>query len=1277
MIRYYVKLSLIGIVISLLFANINPIFAEGTRQITWAPGEVIVKFKDDVAIHVETDGEFIKTGISLIDAINLKYKVRAIDKIFKSAEKHSVVQYIETPQGKIVQIPQLFNVYRLTFPEASDIQELVRIFTWNPYVEYAEPNYLAQMCLTPNDPLFGQQWGFTKIQASDAWDIETGDTSVVIGILDTGIDTNHIDLASHLWVNTDEIPGNGIDDDGNGYIDDIYGWNFVDDTSDVDDGAGHGSHCAGIVSAVTDNSIGVAGTSWDSKLMAVKVLNNNGVGLYSDIAQGIYYAADNGAKVINMSLGGYAFSQMWEDALVYAYATSVPVGAAGNDAVVDSFYPACFDVVLGVAGTDSVDIKWDGSNYGEWVDLSAPAVFILSTKLDDNYGYFTGTSEAAPFVSGVAALVASYKPTFSTGAIMNMITNNTDPIDSLNPGYAGMLGSGRLNAYKVLIGDSFPDLVVYSDTIDDSSGDNDGIPDAGETVNLILVLQNNGTDATGVSTILHTDDIDITISDSTASFGDILAREKGANSSDVFTFSVSDTCPQHDVLFQLYITANSGAFEDTVEFSIATQAEYNVSGIIDTNTTWHKGTYIVVGNTLVQSGVTLTIEPGAEIRIDPGLYIRVDGNLNAIGTEEDSIIFTRNDTTARWDRLWFTSGSRDTIKYCRIEWAGNTGILSEGDSLYVGYSTISNNFQPSGADYGAGIHSSGSATITHNAITNNSSGSDGGGGGIYVDGLATISNNTISYNFAPYGGGGIWAVGNVTIANNSIFCNSDSMGGQGAGIRCEGTISITGNEITDNFERDGGGGGIYSRSGTVTITYNIISNNSTEMYGAGIYIYSGSALIKYNTISYNFAPYGGGIYTAGSMDTIANNIIFNNFANHGNSIYCNGNALITYNTMIDTAGSTIYNQGNPVGIHGNNICATGYAIYNNSSNNIPADSNWWGTIETDTIDAHIWDFYDDFNLGIVNYQPILTSPSQTTPPYLDSLTLYPDPVGVETLYVYLTFSKPMNTAIEAEVLFAIDDTLIDTLSAYQFTGAWTDTQHWDGWYYIDEMVLDSLYRIRVAKAEDDSGFVIPPDESHTFLVYTAGSVARELFAEPSWDRVNCRWHEAGISNLLGYNLYCSMVSGGPYTQINQTVIADTIYTDFDVSGGNTYYYVYTILDNNWNESSYSSEAEAYVGIEEGSMKPAIFALYDIFPNPFVRETSIGYALPQKTHVYLHIYDVQGRLVKTLIDGTQTPGYYKVVWGGTDHNNRTVANGVYFYRFETEDFKDIKKLVLLR
>ena len=265
---------------------------------------------------------------------------------------------------------QLSQVYVLQLASGSDVLSLVQSLSTDPRVVWAEPDYLAKQSsnvqVTPNDPLFSSQWGLSKIGAPIAWDVTTGNSNVIIAILDSGIQLDHPDLSAKLWVNPGEIPGNGIDDDNNGYIDDVQGWNFVSDNNDPNDDNGHGTQVAGVAAAATDNATGIAGACWGCRLMPVKVMSAGGVANYSDIAAGTLYAAVKGADVINISLGGYSYSHALEDAVSTAVNTygAMVVAGAGNDNSSSIFYPAVYSEVLAVAGTDQNDLKASFSNYG-------------------------------------------------------------------------------------------------------------------------------------------------------------------------------------------------------------------------------------------------------------------------------------------------------------------------------------------------------------------------------------------------------------------------------------------------------------------------------------------------------------------------------------------------------------------------------------------------------------------------------------------------------------------------------------------------------------------------------------------------------------------------------------------------------------------------------------------------------------------------------------------------------------------------------------------------
>jgi subtilisin family serine protease len=304
----------------------------------------------------------------------------------------------------------------------------------------------------PNDEHYPLLWALPLIEAPKAWGITTGDPSVVVAVLDTGVDLDHPDLMDRLWVNADEVRENGLDDDGNGFVDDFCGYDFWYDDPDPDDDNGHGTHVAGIAAAATDNEIGVAALGWNSTLMPLKTQNSSGWGTTNELIEAISYAVDNGASVINISVGQELTlcPAALQTAIDYAHSNGVLVVAAvGNqDLVPDKdFYPAACENVLAVAATTS----WDGrigSDRGNYVDVAAPGHGIYSTSSDGRYDYNSGTSMATPLVSGLAALLYARYPHYSDEEVAWAILSHA--VDLGAPGKEGDYGWGRINAYRAV-----------------------------------------------------------------------------------------------------------------------------------------------------------------------------------------------------------------------------------------------------------------------------------------------------------------------------------------------------------------------------------------------------------------------------------------------------------------------------------------------------------------------------------------------------------------------------------------------------------------------------------------------------------------------------------------------------------------------------------------------------------------------------------------------------------------------------------------------------------
>jgi len=488
--------------------------------------KIIVKFKDDspvgeIAAHLfNTSQQFEKiTGHAGIDTFNKVYQVKKIERLFKNFKTEPITLTGAISRGEAVALhdharqtyneknrtlmgkrlarsqqlhvtdaaalPYLDNIYVVEADTDVNIEKICADYAALPDIAYAQPNYRVQTQFVPNDPYYSSSgswgqayddlWGLKKIDAADAWDISQG-ANVVVAVVDTGVDYTHPDIAANIWTNAGEISGNGVDDDGNGFTDDVRGWNFSSNDNDPMDDNGHGTHVAGTIAAVGNNNLGIIGVAPSAKIMPVKCFSSSGAADISTLANGIIYAANNGADVINNSWGcssACPSDPVAEDAVRYAYGMGAAVVfAAGNsNDDVAQYSPQNQPESITVAATTEIDARSFFSNYGTWIDVAAPGsgenisppsflpiYNILSLRaqntgvsgliVNGSYLRDAGTSMAAPHVSGVAALIASAHPEYSVEQIRQALRKGGD--DILTPGYDLQSGYGRLNAYKSL-----------------------------------------------------------------------------------------------------------------------------------------------------------------------------------------------------------------------------------------------------------------------------------------------------------------------------------------------------------------------------------------------------------------------------------------------------------------------------------------------------------------------------------------------------------------------------------------------------------------------------------------------------------------------------------------------------------------------------------------------------------------------------------------------------------------------------------------------------------
>ncbi len=984
------------------------------------PGVVLVGLKDGISL----DGSSLLTGdrdrhanITSLETRLKSLKVRKVEKIFDLPQE-ALAEQPNRNNGETGGQQDLTKIYRLKLDPGADMGAAMQSLSSNSDILFAEPDYIAVQADLFTDPLYSVQWGMTQIDIENAWDDTTGAATTLIAILDSGIDLTHIDLAGQLWVNPGEIAGNSKDDDNNGYVDDVDGWNFVNSNKNVSDDNGHGTLVAGVAAAIGGNNQGIVGVCPLCTILPVKVMQSSGVANYSDIAAGVLYAALKGAKVINLSLGGYADSNTLRNAINTAVNTYgvVVVAGAGNDNLSTPFYPAAYGNVLAVAGTDNTDAKLNFSNYGSWVDVSAPASDIRTTALGGDWANGSGTSIAAPFAAGLAGLLRTMHPDWSQATIRSQIAHTTDEIDSLNPTFVGMLGSGRLNAAAAME-DPHPLLSMGSYSI---NGQVDGRPLKNATATMTVTLQNDWWDAAGVIGTLTTTDTYVTILNGSASYGDIPAGTSKTNTTN-FTFSVANAAGyNHPIPFTLDVTDTSG-YAASFDFTVITESGVvNKEGTINTDTWTNNKTYLITGNLGVAPGNTLTIQPGTTIKFNGNFNLKVGGTLIADGTSEQPILFQHN-TTGTWGNILFDNSSTDATA------DGSGNYLSGSILRYVNIESSSGGIDcTSATPYLSHINLDGGGVVCplgvtpiwflDNTIT----------GGVSFTGAGNAYRNMVSGNLSISGTGvaednvvhGNLSLGGGTASSNTVSGGNLMVGGSGGSIEdnsvggnltAGATFSVLRNSVS----------GSLSAGNSVTVDHNTVSNGITagssatvtwnDAEGAsGVGLAAGSNVTaQYNRLVGNVT---GMTATTGLIE---HNLIANN---RGVGLQV-GAATVRYNTLTGNEGNTIKVQGgNPLTIEYNNLEGNSgtYDLYVNiaSGVNVIAQHNWWGTTNNLKIAERIFDYNDDYNFATVNFYLKLVTPDQTAPGYVRGVTVLPDTtLGIQTGTFQVDFSREMNVNV--------------------------------------------------------------------------------------------------------------------------------------------------------------------------------------------------------------------------------------------------------------------------
>lgn len=473
----------------------------------------------------------------------------------------------------------LTRIYEFNFAGPIEIEKVIDKFMALGIFEYAEPHVLPKLCYTPNDPSLGLQYAITKIQAPAAWGVNTttarGDTNVVIGITDTGVQPNHPDLIGNIKRNYADPIGGG-DNDSDGYIDNYSGWDIGEDDNNPSwNSSQHGVHVSGIAAASTDKlpATGIAGVGFNCKFMPIKIDDAAGalVGSY----EGITYAAEHGCFIINCSWGGPVGGSMGQDVITYATINmnSLVVAASGNNGSTADFYPASFQYVVSVANTNNSDVAAGSTNYGFNIDVCAPGEGIYATYPTSTYTFQSGTSMASPCAAGAAAIIKSFYPSYNAlqvGEQLKVTCDNIYPVNTAT--YANRLGYGRVNLFKALTITSSPSVVSTSMAITDN---NDDAFQANDTLRFRGNYTNYLANATNVTATLNSASPYVTVLDGSATLGPMATMATANNTADPFTVRILGTAPVNAVIiFRLILADAATGYSHTEYIPVSVNVDY-------------------------------------------------------------------------------------------------------------------------------------------------------------------------------------------------------------------------------------------------------------------------------------------------------------------------------------------------------------------------------------------------------------------------------------------------------------------------------------------------------------------------------------------------------------------------------------------------------------------------------------------------------------------------------------------------------------------------------
>jgi hypothetical protein len=919
---------------------------ENPTVVGQVPDRVVITVKEGVKMNLDKSADGVSVGVASLDQLVARFDVHDMDQMHKGL----------TSNMKDKNWANYFDrVWYVDFDPQHDLNDVKKTYEALPEVELVRLVDICRMdSFLPND-ISQNQWylrnmtpGGKDVRGVGGWAETLGDTNIVVAVLDSGMDWQHPDLGgTHpdkvngaLWTNWAEYYGNpNSDDDGNGKVDDIRGWDFVnvpasqgwpdEDVTSQDndpmDYGGHGTNCAGCIAPITNNGIGIAATAPGCKIMAVRVgyLPNGedlGIVRMDFCSNGILYAVNNGANIINCSWGNTSYLSF---AVSYALDNDVLMfSSAGNDDDTVADYLGTVNGVMSVAATTQSDSKADFSSYGSWVEISAPGVAMYTTHYDyvsGTSGYIStqGTSFSAPLAAGCAALIWSANPGWTRQQVASHMMNTADNIDAQNPAYVGMLGAGRINLLRAL-GDEYLRYPTEFPTMYDAMNSSS----AGDTIQV-----QGGSAIPGPLVVIGNKDMVVL-----AGYDSGFTSRDPVNNKAVVTGDLTDT-----VLKFVAGAVGNGTVLDG--FLLQGGGGLSFSGIPFSGRFGGGAILNGVSPTLRNIEITgCSVGSSSQLGAGGGLMMN-----NSSAILEDLHI---HGNTGIYGGGVYANNSSPTFINCVIEdnsfITDNPSFLPQGGGFYTVDSdlTLQNTTVSGHADLenGGGLYltqntGSTSLDMTGGAISSNSAKT--AGGGLFMD-------------------GGTADLSKVTFSGNTKTATSTFMNGGAFNLA---TVSVTMDSlVVQGNEANAGGGGVLTSCPTAELTNSLITGNTAQFYGGALSLAGTNALISGNTIAENEGTFsgGGGIYGTGSTPTITNNIIA---FNTGAVSFANGVQLstaptaISCNDIFGNATSDVGGFADPIGTDGNFsadplFCGTGDDPFNlqNSSPCLPANSGGCGLI---------------------------------------------------------------------------------------------------------------------------------------------------------------------------------------------------------------------------------------------------------------------------------------------------------------------------------------------